>query len=1134
MPTLDSGLRNALDTTIGKARDEAERAAIRALTTLTVNQDDAFARLSPEDRALRNQLRAKGRQLGDRKRLDDRAPLSREWALVRECAYEQWHRMLFARFLAENGLLIHPEAQVPLSLEDCAQLAAEEGIADPWLLVTDYAARMLPGIFRADDPLLRVTLLAEGRQALERLLESIPRAVFISEDGLGWTYQFWQTKRKKEVDASGNKIGGPDIAPKTQLFTEPYMVQFLLHNTLGAWWAAHYPDDPLVAELTYLRRLDDGTPAAGTFDGWPQRAADVTVIDPCCGSGHFLVAAFDLLRRMREREEGLTTAEACVAVLRDNINGLEIDARCAQIAAFALVHAAWKAGGYQELSVPNVACSGIPVGDRRYEWTDLAEGDSKLATNLNHLFDLFRLAPDLGSLIDPASETDLPMLAGDSAKLAQTLRKIIHQDKHANGLITGVFGEAALGVTRALTLLSAKYTLVATNVPYLARGNQGKNLFDFCEHRFPESKANLATVFVERCRAFSERGGTYALVTPQNWLFLGRYAHLRRRILSEQSCHNFIRLGHGAFETISGEVVNVALCIVSELAPGTLQEVTNLDVSKQSTPAKKATALRHDALIPILQRTMLANPDQRIALSTYADKATLLKKYADALGGITTGDAPRFRRFFWEIPELRSGWELQQLASSKTVPFGGREHILFWENGAGELARAASEGRATIAGRGAWARRGIVVQYTGSLPVTLYTGEFFENVCAVIVPREPETLKAIWAYCQSTEFNRDVRNIDKKFGVTCNTLAKVPFDLAHWQAIADAADPLPEPYSDDPTQWLFHGHPVRSTAPLQVAIARLLGYRWLQNEEDGLRRFADGDGIICLPPVAGEPPAADRLRTLLAAAYGEAWSPAMLERLIAQVGFGGKGLDTWLRDSAGFFKQHCTLFHNRPFLWQIWDGQRDGFSAIVNYHDLDGRKLERLIYTYLGSWITQQEEDVLANVIGADARLKAAKALQNKLVAIREGEADLDSKSGFDIYVRWKPLAKQPLGWEPDLNDGVRLNIRPFVTAEVLRAKLTVNWGKDRGRNLDGSERLNDLHITRAQKEAARRPGAHGRAPRWGRPCLMHCLGHCARRRSTTSTSRRRPPRSSGPMATATGRRCCRVCARLPRTTRPC
>ena len=172
-------------------------------------------------------------------------------------------------------------------------------------------------------------------------------------------YQFWQSKKKKEVSGSGRKIEKLDLAAYSQLFTEDYMVRFLLENSLGAWWAARHPDSPLVKGFKYLRFQEDGTPAAGAFPGWPKRAADVTVMDPCCGSGHFLVVAFDMLRRMRMEEEGLGETEAADAVLRDNLFGLEIDPRCVQIAAFSLALAAWKVGGYRDLPLPNVACSGI-------------------------------------------------------------------------------------------------------------------------------------------------------------------------------------------------------------------------------------------------------------------------------------------------------------------------------------------------------------------------------------------------------------------------------------------------------------------------------------------------------------------------------------------------------------------------------------------------------------------------------------------------------------------------------------------------------------------------------------------------------------------------------------------------------
>jgi hypothetical protein len=168
----------------------------------------------------------------------------------------------------------------------------------------------------------------------------------------------------------------------------------------------------------------------------------------------------------------------------------------------------------------------------------------------------------------------------------------------------------------------------------------------------------------------------------------------------------------------------------------------------------------------------------------------------------------------------------------------------------------------------------------------------------------------------------------------------------------------------------------------------------------------------------------------------------------------------------------------------VWDGLTDGFSALVNYHKLDAKKLESLIYTYLGDWIGRQKRDADNGVDGAQEKLAAAELLKKRLELILAGEAP------YDIFVRWKPLEKQPIGWNPDLNDGVRLNIRPFLSvpdvgkrgAGVLRDKPNIKWDKDRGSDIasapwyelgvqyDGKvgDRINDHHLSLINKRNAR------------------------------------------------------------------
>ena len=365
----------------------------------------------------------------------------------------------------------------------------------------------------------------------------------------------------------------------------------------------------------------------------------------------------------------------------------------------------------------------------------------------------------------------------------------------------------------------------------------------------------------------------------------------------------------------------------------------------------------------------------------------------------------------------------------------------------------------------------------GNIPVTLYSGEFYDHNASVVICDNDSQLAAIWEYTSSQKFPLDVRKLDKSLKPSNRVFIKVPFDLPHWQKVAAEKYPngLPEPQSNDPTQWLFHGHPAQAepSTILQVAVARLLGYRWppeldaemrLADEArtwvarcDALNDFTDEDGIVCLSAIRGKRPAVERLRAILSAAFGTEWS-ASKERNLLALAVDGKqlsaSLEDWLRDK--FFEEHCKLFHQRPFIWHIWDGNKDGFHCLVNAHKLTGsegiarRTLESITYSYLGDWIERQKTHQQAGQEGADARLVAALDLKEQLQKILAGEPP------YDIFVRWKPLAEQAIGWNPDINDGVRLNIRPFMKAELrkggkkgaglLRWKPNIHWKKDRGK----------------------------------------------------------------------------------------
>lgn len=1152
MASLEKNLRKDLEKTVKWARRVAEAGARKAVAQLGIGEAEAPKHLTADQRVLRNRLRAHGRQLGDRR--DAKTGVQDTARLVQECAYEHWHRMLFTRFLAETDLLIEQDSGVAITLDEVQELAREK--ATDWLeLASDYAERMLPQIFRKDDPVLQIALPPETRSEMEDLLKSLTKPVFEADDSLGWVYQFWQSDKKDEVNKSEVKIGADELPAVTQLFTEDYMVLFLLHNTLGAWWAGKVlagnpslavsaPDEAAlraackVGEIdwTYLRFVrdtaEDGTegpwrPAAGAFEGWPKAAKDLTVLDPCMGSGHFLVFTLPILVAFRMAEEGLPQSAAVDEVLKHSLFGLEIDPRCTQIAAFNLAFAAWRKVGYRPLPQLNLACSGLAIGVTKPEWLKLAEKavtaadpaakrdllgveknlltvglEERVKNGLEALYDLFAKAPWLGSLIDPR-RAGADIFREGFDKLEPLLASIMAaaDTDDAREMVV-----AAQGMAKAAEILGSRFVLAITNVPYLSSGQQSETIQNYLKANFPESGPDLATAFIVRLLSCRIEAGTLALVSPWGWFYKDGYRDLRRSIIAAREINVSAILGSRAFEQISGEEVSVSLTILGRrIATG--DEAILIDANRNSR-SEKIEEIASGPTLP--WSTTQASKANGYLISASATSTGILAERVRYANGIQTSDYPRCVLRFWEVSSYRPTWEFMQSTTGETKPDAGLESILRWERGNGELHHFLPS---VIRGQSSWGKSGVAISATGELKASLYRGHYYDESVVVLIPHHNADLPALWALCSSADFDATVRQIDAGRKVRSG-LVKIPFDQEFWRSKAekDFPDGLPAPYSYDPTQWLFSGRVSEGAAPLDVGVAGLAGFSWprqagvsfdgcLALAPDGIDRHSDADGIVCLTALKGEPPAEQRLNALLADAFGADWSAAKLATLLAEAGFAGKSLDDWLRD--GFFSQHCELFQQRPFIWHIWDGRRDGFHALVNYHRLaapngEGRRtLEKLIYSYLGDWIDRQRADQKAGIEGADGRLAHAEYLKTELIKILEGEPP------YEIFVRWKPLHEQPIGWDPDINDGVRMNIRPFMTARtlnarganacILRTTPRIKWDKDRGKepnrdkadypwfwgwdeagadfaggaSFDGN-RWNDLHYSRALKQAAR------------------------------------------------------------------
>lgn len=1107
MKPLSKELRNKFERTIENAREIAEEAARIALEQLGVGEASPYSYLSEDERALRRRLRAHGRNLGDVR--DPKSETQEIDRLVEEIAYEHWHRMLFARFLAENDLLMYYEDDdienaVPVTLSECDELAQEQGMKNGWEVAAKLATKMLPQVFRADSPVFKVELSPEKQRQLENLVSNIEGDVFKASDSLGWAYQFWQNKKKELINKSESKIGAKELPAVTQIFTEHYMVDFLLDNSIGAWYANKNLKKNKMTNIKIetnvkkelglsnfsldslrLNKNDnqEWEPLIKDFIGWPENLSDFKLLDPCAGSGHFLVAAFNKLVPMRMALENLTAKEACDAVIKENIHGLEIDKRCVEIAAFAIALNAWKypnAGGFRILPELQIAWCGQSLNMKRDEWIALGGNNNEVKMHLDALYNIFKNSSSLGSLIDPYDlfEKD-SLFFNNYDEVCKNLEKVFNGNKDIKEM-----GVIAQGIEKTFNILNDKYHLVVTNVPYLGKGKMSEPLRRYVEKYYAGADDDLATSMIARCQKFCAYGGISLYVTSKNWMFIKTFEEFRLELLNKYRWNFVIDLGYKAFST---QMYDFPVCMISieNLKPQENDKIYSLSTGNIPLEEKIEYLIYNSAKVS-MQNHQKSNPQNRIIFDLDFSNE-LMKEYIKSTEGLSTGDSDRFIANFWENTNESNEWSYYQTSPSNDYNLDGCSKIIYWQNGNGILSEFKG---ARIQGNAAWGKKGIIVRRVGQIRSNIYLGYLFDKSSVVLSMKDEAYFDDIWNYVKSKKFKDSVRKMDTKLGVATSVFENVPIDIDECTKENKYKYSI---YSDDPTQWIFHGHPRKSIEPLQVAVARLLGYRWPAELDDemelsdeardlvvqsqSLLPYADKDGIVCIPSVRGEAPASERLLNLLAAAYKDEDINMKLPELLSNADHAGKSLESWLRDK--FFTQHYKLFGHRPFIWQIWDGLKDGFSVLVNYHKLDRKNLETLIYTYLGDWISKQKSAMVDGIEGAEEKLNAALSLKKKLELILEGEAP------YDIFVRWKPLNKQPLGWEPDLNDGVRVNIRPFMLvgdvgkkgAGVLRDKPNINWNKDRGKDTEnspwyhlfGGDRINDHHLTLEEKKKARK-----------------------------------------------------------------
>lgn len=396
--------------------------------------------------------------------------------------------------------------------------------------INDYTELLMP-----DDLLSGSSILALTREAI------LPEVAEKGVEVIGWLYQFYISEKKDEV--MGKTVKTEDIPAATQLFTPDWIVRYLVENSLGRLWMLNHLASRLAESMEYY------IPATEQDADFLKVMSpeELKVCDPCCGSGHMLTYAFDLLARIYE-EAGFSPREIPSLILKNNLHGIEIDPRAGELAAFALTMKAREHDSRflrrENAPQPNICVlQNVTFDDEEFKsYMDFIGRDlftAALQTTLRQ----FEKADCFGSLI-------VPQLTDAAAMLAELESRDVADQLLLSGIHTKV-----LTVLRQAEYLSPKYHVVVTNPPYMGGKGMNADLKKFAETKYPDSKSDLFAMFMERCLELVQKHGTIGMITMQSWMFLSSFEKLRTKLLDEDTILTMAHLGPRAFDTIGGEVV---------------------------------------------------------------------------------------------------------------------------------------------------------------------------------------------------------------------------------------------------------------------------------------------------------------------------------------------------------------------------------------------------------------------------------------------------------------------------------------------------------------------------------------------------------------------------------------------------
>lgn len=718
---------------------------------------------------------------------------------------------------------------------------------------------VLPGLFEETEDytemLLNISFTNED-DVIRMLVDGINESDFdittVDENGkqagqveiIGWLYQYYNTEPKNKAFAKKGKITKEEVPAVTQLFTPDWIVRYMVENSLGRLWVEGHPDADLQGKWKYyLEEAEQESEVQAEIAKIHEEYAklkpeDIKLIDPCMGSGHILVYAFDVFMQIYENA-GWSAREAAQSIVENNIYGLDIDDRAAQLSYFAVM---MKARQYDRRIFtrgvrPNVYAiqesNGINRNQLKYFGSELGEMERKTAIfQIEGLLDTLVDAKEYGSILNvDVYDWDI-------------LRRFISGTDVDGQISFDTYGldETANKLKELIeigAIMAQKYEVVATNPPYASTGNLSIKINNFIKKYYPDSKTDLYAVFIEKCSKFTRVNCFQSMITQHSWMSLSSYESLRLK-LTGMSIVNMAHLGPRAFEEISGEMVQATSFVIQKVKLP-YRKGTYCRLVEFTTPADKERAfLSKNARFYAKQENYNRIPGAPVSayvasetLASLYEQGKTISEIGEVKIGMGTGNNDLFLKLWWEIKYLDIDFSITgineiDMYSKKFYPYSkggerrrwyGNHEFIVWFDKDGQKCMKQTSGHRENGGIDYYFHKGMTWSYStmAAFSVRVMPSGFVFDVNGSSLFLNEENYNYVLCFLQSCVGRFVIDSTKSAFSVQAGTIRNLPILGKSTLEIESLADECISLTKDDwdvfETSWDFKRHPLLSVIP---------------------------------------------------------------------------------------------------------------------------------------------------------------------------------------------------------------------------------------------------------------------------------------------------------------------------------